>query len=86
MPARQRAEIVAALESVDLVVLFGASTPRSLIVRLCPDVLAKGGDWSLENIVGAKEVIDAGGRVKRLREVKGVRTTLVAEKSRSGPD
>jgi len=83
VPARQRAEIVAAMECVDLVVLFAETTPLSLIERLRPDILAKGGDWSLETIVGAKAVLSWGGSVKRLREIKGVRTTLIAEKIRA---
>jgi len=56
VPARQRAELLAALACVDWVVIFGASTPLSLIKALEPDVLAKGGDWALDAIVGAKEV------------------------------
>lgn len=80
VPARQRAELLAGLECIDYVVIFGASTPLSLIKKIRPDVLAKGGDWSLENIVGAKEVMGWGGCVKRLREVPGLRTTLLAKK------
>ncbi|MBW2712999.1 MAG: adenylyltransferase/cytidyltransferase family protein [Deltaproteobacteria bacterium] len=80
VPARQRAELIASLECVDVVIIFGASTPLSLIKKIQPDVLAKGGDWSLENIVGAREVIGWGGQVKRLREIAGVRTTLLAQK------
>jgi rfaE bifunctional protein nucleotidyltransferase chain/domain len=80
VPARQRAELLAGLECVDYVVIFGASTPLALIKKLRPDVLAKGGDWSLEGIVGAKEVKSWGGSVKRLREIPGVRTTLLVQK------
>lgn len=84
VPARQRAELIASLECVDIVVIFGTSTPLSLIKKIQPAVLAKGGDWSLENIVGAKEVESWGGSVRRLREVPGVRTTLIAKKVKSG--
>jgi len=80
IPQRQRAEIIAALECVDYVVIFGASTPLSLIVALRPDVLAKGGDWKIEEIVGAEEVLGWGGEVRRLREISGVRTTFIAER------
>ena len=79
VPARQRAEVLAALESVDWVVLFHADTPLRLIQALRPDVLAKGGDWSLETIVGADEVRSWGGRVVRLREVRGVRTSQIID-------
>jgi rfaE bifunctional protein nucleotidyltransferase chain/domain len=83
IPARQRAELVAALSSVDWVVLFSALTPLSLIKALRPDVLAKGGDWPLDEIVGRREVESWGGRVVRLREVPGVSTTSLIERLRS---
>jgi D-beta-D-heptose 7-phosphate kinase/D-beta-D-heptose 1-phosphate adenosyltransferase len=75
VPARQRAEILAALECVDWVVLFRETTPLGLIRALRPDVLAKGGDWSRDAIVGREEVEGWGGRVVRLRQVPGVRTS-----------
>ena len=85
VPAGQRAEVLAALACVDWVVLFGAATPLGVIRALRPDVLAKGGDWAIDAIVGRTEVERDGGRVVRLREVKGVRTTaLVAAARRSG--
>ena len=77
VPARQRAEVVAGLACVDWVVLFPETTPLALIRALRPDVLAKGGDWALEEIVGREEVERWGGRVVRLREVPGVRTTAL---------
>ena len=52
VPARRRAEMLAALECVDWVVVFGEDTPLALIRAVRPDVLAKGGDWRLEEIVG----------------------------------
>ena len=84
VPARQRAEVLAALACVDWVVLFGESTPLAAIRALRPDVLAKGGDWALDAIVGRTEVESWGGRVLRLREVPGVRTTRIAEKLARG--
>lgn len=79
VPARQRAELVAALACVDWVVLFGEPTPLRTIRALRPDVLAKGGDWALDAIVGRTDVEAWGGRVVRLREVPGVRTTSLVE-------
>ena len=79
--ARQRAEVIAGLECVDWVVLFGGETPLSLIRTLRPDVLAKGGDWPLDAIVGRRDVEGWGGRVVRLREVPGVRTTRLIERA-----
>jgi len=84
VPARQRAEVLAALACVDFVVPFAEATPLAIIEALRPDVLAKGGDWSLDAIVGRTEVESWGGRVLRLREVPGVRTTLIAEMLKSG--
>ncbi len=81
VPARQRAEIVAALECVDWVILFRESTPLTLIRALRPDVLAKGADWRLEKIVGREEVEGWGGRVVRLRTVRGIRSSALIERA-----
>ena len=80
VPARQRAEMLGALACVDWVVLFGEDTPLGLIQSLRPDVLAKGGDWTLDTIVGAEEVRGWGGRVVRLRQVRGVRTSQIVDR------
>jgi len=80
--ARERAEVLAALVCVDWVVIFGESTPLRLIRALRPDVLAKGGDWSLDGIVGRADVLGWGGSVRRLREVPGVRTTALVDRIR----
>lgn len=82
---RQRAEVLAALECVDWVVLFREPTPLATIRALRPDVLAKGGDWRLAAIAGRAEVEGRGGRVVRLREVPGARTSALVERAkRSG--
>lgn len=83
IPARQRAEVLAALHCVDWVVLFRDDTPLSLIRALRPDVLAKGGDWRPGTIVGGNDVKSWGGRVVRLRQVPGVRSSRIAAKIRS---
>jgi D-beta-D-heptose 7-phosphate kinase/D-beta-D-heptose 1-phosphate adenosyltransferase len=82
VPARQRAEVLAALGCIDWVVVFGQPTPLSLIRLLRPDVLAKGGDWRLDEIVGRTELERWGGRTVRLREVRGVRTTEILERAK----
>jgi D-beta-D-heptose 7-phosphate kinase/D-beta-D-heptose 1-phosphate adenosyltransferase len=74
---RQRAEVLAGLACVDWVVLFGEETPLRVIRALRPDVLAKGGDWALDQIVGREDVEGWGGRVVRLRQVPGARTSTV---------
>lgn len=84
VPARQRAEVLAALACVDWVVTFAEPTPLRAIRALRPDVLAKGGDWALGAIVGRAEVESWGGRVVRLREIAGVRTSAIVAKARAG--
>ena len=75
VPARQRAETVAALACVDWVVIFRSDSPQATLRALRPDVLAKGADWEMSQIVGAADVLGWGGRVVRLREIPGVRTS-----------
>jgi len=82
VPSRQRAEVLAALACVDWVVSFREPTPAALIRALRPDVLAKGGDWKLDEIVGRKDVEGWGGQVVRLREIPGVRTSLIVAQTR----
>ena len=84
LPERERAEILAALECVDAVVIFDAPTPRELIARLLPDVLVKGGDWPGDQIVGREEVEAAGGRVVSIPVVPGHSTTEILRKIREG--
>jgi rfaE bifunctional protein nucleotidyltransferase chain/domain len=84
VPARERAEVVAALGCVDWVVIFPADTPLGLIRALRPDVLVKGGDWARDSIVGREEVERWGGRVARIREVPRAATTRIVETIRSG--
>lgn len=74
-PAATRKEVVAALACVDWVVGFSANTPLSTLIRLRPDILAKGGDWKIDEIVGREEVESWGGRVARLPIVRGHSTT-----------
>src|SRR2546421_9326385 len=84
LPERERAEILAALESVDAVVIFDDLTPREVIARLLPDVLVKGGDWPGDQIVGREEVEAAGGRVVTIPMVPGYSTTAILQKIRQG--
>jgi rfaE bifunctional protein nucleotidyltransferase chain/domain len=82
MPERERAEILAALECVDGVVIFDESTPREIIAVLLPNVLVKGGDWASDQIVGREEVEAAGGKVISIPVVAGYSTTAILEKIR----
>jgi rfaE bifunctional protein nucleotidyltransferase chain/domain len=84
LPERERAEILAALECVDAVVIFDDLTPQRVIARLLPDVLVKGGDWAGDQIVGREEVEAAGGRVVSAPIVPGYSTTEILRKIREG--
>lgn len=77
---RERARVMAALASVDAVVLFGEDTPLELIKALKPDVLVKGGDYTLETVVGHEIVLAAGGRVEIVPTVEGFSTTNIVRK------
>ena len=77
-----RAAILAALFFVDAIVVFEDDTPLNLISTLLPDILVKGADYSVENIVGAKEVIANGGEVKTINFVEGYSSTSIIEKIR----
>lgn len=75
-----RMTVLAALASVDMVVSFDDDTPLDLITHLKPDILAKGGDWKIEDIVGGKEVIEWGGEVHSITFHDGFSTTRIVEK------
>ena len=75
-----RALLLAALVMTDAVIIFEEDTPLNLINAIMPDVLVKGGDYTLENIVGAKEVMENGGQVKIIPILEGFSTTGIIEK------
>lgn len=79
-----RAIVLAALQMVDAVVVFAEPTPKELIVALEPDVLVKGGDYKVEDIAGAKEVLGWGGKVVINPIVAGFSTTGIIEKMKAG--
>ena len=78
-----RMAVLAALESVSLVVRFDTDTPFDLIIAIRPEVLVKGGDWRIENIVGAKEVVGWGGSVHSIPFQHHTSTTALLGKIRS---
>lgn len=75
-----RARVLASLGFVDLVILFGEDTPLALITNLLPDVLVKGNDYTIDTIVGSKEVLSAGGEVKTIELVPDYSTTKIVGK------
>ena len=84
VPEHERAEMLAALESVDAVALFEEDTPERIIREVAPNVLAKGGDWALDEIVGREFVESFGGRVERIRVREGWSTTRIIERVAAG--
>ncbi|MCU0530847.1 MAG: D-glycero-beta-D-manno-heptose 1-phosphate adenylyltransferase [Syntrophales bacterium] len=80
VPEAERAEVLAALSSVDYVTVFDEMTPLALIEFLRPDVIVKGGDWAEKDIVGADAVRTWGGRVAVMPELEGASTTNIIEK------
>lgn len=84
-PVRTQADrvyVVAALEAVDAVTVFDEDTPLELVRALLPDVIVKGGDYTPETIVGAREVQERGGRVVVVPLTPGQSTTSIIERLR----
>lgn len=79
-----RAEILAALGCIDFSVIFTEDTPQNLIEQVRPDVLVKGGDWAVDQIVGAPFVQSYGGEVRSLHFVDGKSTTKIIAKAQLG--
>jgi rfaE bifunctional protein nucleotidyltransferase chain/domain len=77
-----RAGVLAALEMVDYIVLFGEETPEKLIRQVRPDILVKGSDYKLNEIVGADFVLSNGGKVRRIKLLKGRSTTDIIRRKR----
>lgn len=82
VPAADRVRVLAALECVDFVTAFDTDTPEQLMKRVQPDVLVKGADYKLNEILGGKEVKARGGRVVRIPLSKGRSTTNLVKKIR----
>ncbi len=77
IPEDQRAEVLAALECIDYVILFDEDDPLELIKEIRPDVLAKGADWPMDKIVGADLVHSYGGEVRRVELVPSISTSEI---------
>jgi D-beta-D-heptose 7-phosphate kinase / D-beta-D-heptose 1-phosphate adenosyltransferase len=80
---RARAEVLAGLEAVDLIVIFKQDTPLEAIRQIQPSVLVKGGDYRRDQVVGRELVESMGGQVVLVDLVPGFSTTRIVEKSRS---
>ena len=77
---KTRSLLLAAMQFIDAVVIFEEQTPQNLIRQILPDVLVKGGDYTLDNIVGAKEVLENGGEVQILSFLPGYSSTSIIDK------
>lgn len=77
-----RMAVIASLEAVDIVTYFNDNTPLQLILKLRPDVLVKGGDWDINNIVGSKEVLSYGGAVYSIPFIHDTSTTKIINRIR----
>lgn len=75
-----RALLLASMSMTDAVIIFEEDTPLELVKALLPDVMVKGGDYTIEQIAGAKEVIEHGGEVILAKIVDGISTTAIIEK------
>jgi len=84
VPYIDRSRVLAALECVDYVVSFSQPTPLQLIKKLKPDILVKGADYKMSEIVGASEVINWGGTVKRVKLLPGRSTSSIIKKIKAG--
>ena len=82
LPEQERAELLAALEVVDAVVVFDDETPAAIVEALQPDVLVKGADWAHDAIVGRDTVEARGGRVVRIDVVPGYSTSRIVARMR----
>lgn len=81
---KDRATVLAGLACVDYITIFNEDTPARLIQSISPDVLVKGSDWKISLISGANHVLSRGGKVKRIRLLKGRSTTAILKKAKSG--
>ncbi|MFQ5442486.1 MAG: D-glycero-beta-D-manno-heptose 1-phosphate adenylyltransferase [Thermodesulfobacteriota bacterium] len=80
VPENERAEVVAALGFVDYVVIFNEATPLKIITEIKPDILVKGADWAAREIVGSDVVKKGGGRISRIKLLKGRSTTNIIKR------
>jgi D-beta-D-heptose 7-phosphate kinase/D-beta-D-heptose 1-phosphate adenosyltransferase len=83
LPQEERIELIAAMEPVDYVVVFDEADPYEVISQLRPDVLAKGGDWSKDKIIGSDIVEQNGGTVAVIPYLKGFSSTEIIERIRN---
>jgi D-beta-D-heptose 7-phosphate kinase/D-beta-D-heptose 1-phosphate adenosyltransferase len=79
-PLEERLEVLEAIGDIDYLVTFSEETPQRIIAALLPDVLVKGGDWKPEDVVGKREVENAGGRVVIIPYLEGRSTSEIIDR------
>ncbi len=77
---KDRARVLAGLACIDYITIFNEETPLKLIKKIRPNVLVKGSDWKIKSIAGSSDVLGWGGKVKRIRFLKGRSTTGILKK------
>ena len=77
-----RAEVLGALAFVDYIIIFEEDTPLDMIKTLKPDILVKGGDYQLDDIVGHREVLSSGGRVETIPMVEGYSSSAIIDRNK----
>ena len=79
-PLEERLEVLEAIEDIDYLISFAEETPQRVIAALLPDVLVKGGDWAPEEVVGKREVEEAGGKVVIIPYLEGRSTSEIIDR------
>lgn len=79
-PLKERVEILGAIEEIDYLTSFSEETPKKIIGQILPDILVKGGDWSPEEVVGRREVEEAGGEVVIIPYLEGRSSSDIIER------
>jgi len=81
---QDRARVLAGLASVDYITIFNEDTPAKLIRSVRPNILVKGSDWKVRSIAGSADILSWGGKVRRVRLLKGRSTTQILKKVKRG--
>ena len=79
-PLDERLEVLAAIKDIDYLTSFSEETPQKIITEILPDVLVKGGDWGIMEVVGREEVEEAGGEVRIVRYLEGYSSSKIIKK------
>ncbi len=79
-PLEERLEVLEAIEDIDYLISFSEETPQRVVSALLPDIIVKGGDWAPEEVVGKREVEEAGGRVAIIPYLEGQSSSEIIDR------